>query len=180
MLEGFADSTFKPGIDVQRDQSASLMARWPGVDPQADGPFTDVVAGSTYAGAINALAAVVKTPKVSAGDNFLAGPRLNASRDTPFVSANLDVAGEPVRAVVQAEVDALTADGRNGHLWAPQDPSPLRHAVTAPAGDPAARDRYARAAHHDVHDPTCESIGDELLSHCLAVLHHPVTRWDVG
>lgn len=237
IIAGFEDGTFRPSMNVRRDQAASLMARWLGVAPQAEGPFTDVATDSVHAGAIAALntigvlrgttdttfepaapierqqtaSVVVRTLDtadaveltltvfhindgesallpteefpgaarfvadltnlrdaaenagslsltVSAGDNFLAGPRLNASlddedafydalvytqggfdvsaignhefdfgpdvladfmtatEDLPFVSANLDVSGEPVLAAFEddgklAASVVITKDG---------------------------------------------------------------------
>ena len=229
VLSGFSDGTYRPSLPVQRDQAASLLARWLDVAPLAEGPFADVT-GGVHAGNVNALwdlglvrgktsdtyapgsplqrdqaatvvvgsidvldevdliltvlhindgesallpdesagfpgaarfaadlislreevedeAASRAAVTISAGDNFLAGPRLNASLenpdefydayvythtgfdamtignhefdfgpdvlvdfieasgDIPFISANLDVSGEP-------ELAQLEADGR--------------------------------------------------------------------
>ena len=55
IVEGYRDGTFRPRNALPRDQAASMLARWLGLDPVATGPFTDVPAGSVHAGAINAL-----------------------------------------------------------------------------------------------------------------------------
>jgi streptogramin lyase len=52
---GFEDGTFGPQLPIARDQTASMLARWLGLDPVADGPFTDVTSDNPHAGNINAL-----------------------------------------------------------------------------------------------------------------------------
>lgn len=56
IVTGRSDGTFGPNDPIQRDQFASVVARWLEIEEIADGPFTDVVPGSTHAGSINALA----------------------------------------------------------------------------------------------------------------------------
>jgi hypothetical protein len=53
--EGFPDGTFRPGATVRRDQLASLLARWLGIEGVEDGPFDDVPADNVHRQAINAL-----------------------------------------------------------------------------------------------------------------------------
>jgi hypothetical protein len=55
IIAGFDDGTFRPSAPVTRAQAATLLGRWLDVDEVATGPFTDVQAGSTHAGFINAL-----------------------------------------------------------------------------------------------------------------------------
>jgi hypothetical protein len=52
VIQGYEDGTFRPRNDIRRDHMALMIARWLGVEPVADGPFTDV---TRYAGEINAL-----------------------------------------------------------------------------------------------------------------------------
>jgi streptogramin lyase len=52
---GFEDGTFGPQLPIARDQTASMLARWLGLEPVADGPFTDVTSDNPHAGNINAL-----------------------------------------------------------------------------------------------------------------------------
>jgi hypothetical protein len=52
ILMGYEDGTFRPYASISREHVAVVIARWLGVDPVADGPFTDV---NRYAGQINAL-----------------------------------------------------------------------------------------------------------------------------
>jgi hypothetical protein len=54
IIDGYADGTFRPLEPIRRDHVAALVARWLGVEPVADGPFTDI-ARTPHAGAINAL-----------------------------------------------------------------------------------------------------------------------------
>ncbi len=56
VIGGFEDGTFRPGVALQRNQAASLIARWLELQPIADGPFEDV--GGVHAGNVNALAEV--------------------------------------------------------------------------------------------------------------------------
>ena len=56
IISGYADGTFRPHEPVTRAQLASIMSLTIGVLGVPDGPFIDVPAGSTHAGAINALA----------------------------------------------------------------------------------------------------------------------------
>lgn len=84
--------------------------------------------------------------------------------------------GVPVVAPAAGGLLDLVTPGRNGHLWAPEDPSTLRDAVIELVRDPAARQRYGRAAHHDVQHRTWDGIGDELLEHYHDILHHRTYR----
>ena len=54
VISGFPDGTYRPSLPVQRDQAASLIARWLDVAPSGDGPFADVTAG-VHEGNVNAL-----------------------------------------------------------------------------------------------------------------------------
>jgi 5'-nucleotidase / UDP-sugar diphosphatase len=56
IIGGFEDGTYRPGVALQRNQAASLIARWLEMQPIADGPFEDV--GGVHAGNVNALAEV--------------------------------------------------------------------------------------------------------------------------
>jgi hypothetical protein len=53
---GFPDGTFKPGEGVTRGQMATFLANALGLEPVADGPFTDTE-GDAHEGNINAVAA---------------------------------------------------------------------------------------------------------------------------
>jgi hypothetical protein len=78
VIEGFADGTFRPSDPVRRDQTASLLGRWLGVEEVVDGPFAEVSANSVHAGYINALYAegVIKGKTDTAFD-----PRSDIRRD---------------------------------------------------------------------------------------------------
>jgi streptogramin lyase len=52
---GYRDGTFRPGDALPRDEAASMLARWLELAEVANGPFTDVPAGSAHRGNINAL-----------------------------------------------------------------------------------------------------------------------------
>lgn len=56
IASGFDDGTFKPGDPVTRRQMATFLARARGLQPVADGPFSDVD-GDPHEGNINAVAA---------------------------------------------------------------------------------------------------------------------------
>jgi len=84
--------------------------------------------------------------------------------------------GVPVVAPAAGGLLDLVTPGRNGALWSPQHPRTLRDAIAELARDPAARERYGRSAHRDVQHRTWEHIGDELMTHYLAVLDHRTDR----
>lgn len=78
VIEGFPDGTFRPSAPVRRDQTASLVGRWLGLEEVADGPFADVGADSVHGGFINALheAGVIKGKTATTFD-----PRSDIRRD---------------------------------------------------------------------------------------------------
>lgn len=56
VVEGVTAERYEPQLLVRRDQLASMLARMLGLDPVAEGPFTDI-AGNVHAGAIRDQAA---------------------------------------------------------------------------------------------------------------------------
>jgi streptogramin lyase len=75
---GFEDGKFRPQDPIARDQTASMLARWLGLAPVAQGPFTDVPASSPHAGSINALhaAGIIKGTSPT-----MFSPRADVRRD---------------------------------------------------------------------------------------------------
>jgi hypothetical protein len=57
IVTGYEDGTFRPAVPVQRDQAASLLARWLGLDPVEEDQFTDLDR-TIHRTAINALARI--------------------------------------------------------------------------------------------------------------------------
>jgi hypothetical protein len=57
VVAGYGDGTFRPNVAVQRDQAASLLARWLGLAPLDEDQFTDIE-GNVHREQINALAEI--------------------------------------------------------------------------------------------------------------------------
>ena len=57
IVAGFEDGTFRPNVAVQRDQAASLLARWLELAPVDDDQFTDI-GDNVHREQINALAEI--------------------------------------------------------------------------------------------------------------------------
>jgi hypothetical protein len=57
VVAGYGDGTFRPNVPVQRDQAASLLARWLGLAPVDEDQFTDLE-GNVHREQINALAEI--------------------------------------------------------------------------------------------------------------------------
>lgn len=77
IISGLGDGTFGPGMNVRRDQMASLLGRWLEVEEVAEGTFTDID-GNVHAGFINALA---ELDVIRGTSDTTFGPALNLRRD---------------------------------------------------------------------------------------------------
>jgi 5'-nucleotidase / UDP-sugar diphosphatase len=94
VIEGRPDGTFGPGLAIRRDQMASLVGRWLGVEQVEDGPFTDVPAANVHRRNINALAEL--------------GVMVGVTTTTFQPAANLR--RDQTASVVARALDAIAAD----------------------------------------------------------------------
>jgi hypothetical protein len=155
ILLGYEDGTFRPYDPIKREHVAVVIARWLGVDPVADGPFTDV---NRYAGQINALweigivngttattfsplanirrdqtaSLIYRALRYLAGlePGAIAGIVSDANSSHPIVGATVTVSGTAYAATTQA-------DGR--YEIAEVTPGTYTVAVTATGYDPGSR-----------------------------------------
>lgn len=94
IVAGYQDGTYRPNEPVGRDQIASVLSRWLGLDPVEEDAFTDI-AGNTHRRYINALAGI-DVARGTADGRYQ--PRLSLRRD--------QAASLLVRALEWAEADA--------------------------------------------------------------------------
>jgi hypothetical protein len=93
IIAGFSDDTFRPSEPVTRAQAASLLGRWLDVDEVAEGPFTDVAAGSTHAEYINSLYDLGVINGTTATTFSPAAP-LQRAQTASLIARSLDVLDE--------------------------------------------------------------------------------------
>jgi hypothetical protein len=90
IIAGFSDDTFRPSQPVSRAQAASLLGRWLDVEEVATGPFTDVPAGTTHSGYVNALYELGIVNGTSA-TTYSPGAPLQRQQTASIIARSLDV-----------------------------------------------------------------------------------------